>query len=411
MRCRGQVTPDVAAARLRGLRRRGPRRARCPRSTPTCSAPSTASRPSTRGASACGSCPTGRSSTGAARPARDAADRRASAAARARRARRPRRAEAGRVRRRLRLRLRARCSPALGPALGGVRPDVRALRRHAPRRAPARAAVPLHVARHADRRRRSAACRPGAQRRGRVRRARRRLVLRRRTAPRRCRSACSRGRAAAVRLARLATSAARSRPTTDLLFRNLDGTGTLLAEIVARHAARCARAAKLTSISQVGGMIIEAFEVECFLGERARLRDEHRVRLLPEGGASRTRSGSRRPTRSARALDRAVDGRDRPRRRGPRATSTARRGCPAPMLLMLDRVTGFWPEGGSKRARLRCAPRRTSTRASGSSRRTSSRTRCSRARSASRRCCQLLQFCMLERGMADGHRRRRASSR
>ena len=47
---------------------------------------------------------------------------------------------------------------AWGRPSDGVRPDLRALRRHAPRRAPARAAVPLHVARHADRRRRSAAC-------------------------------------------------------------------------------------------------------------------------------------------------------------------------------------------------------------------------------------------------------------
>ena len=70
-----------------------------------------------------------------------------------------------------------------------------------------------------------------------------------------------------MRLARLATSAARSRRETDLLFRNLDGTGTLLEEIVP-GAARCARGRRITSISQTAGMIIEAFDVECFLGER-----------------------------------------------------------------------------------------------------------------------------------------------
>ena len=60
------------------------------------------------------------------------------------------------------LRLRVAARLRVGPALDGLRPDVRALRRHAPRRAPARAAVPLHVARHADRRARWAACKPGS---------------------------------------------------------------------------------------------------------------------------------------------------------------------------------------------------------------------------------------------------------
>ena len=87
-------------------------------------------------------------------------------------------------------------------------------------------------------------------------------------------------------------------------------------------------------------MIIEAFEVECFARRAARLRDEHRLRLLPEE-AFENQVGLPATDEERARIDRAVASRDRPRARGPRATSTAPRGCPAPMLLMLDRVTGY----------------------------------------------------------------------
>ncbi len=52
--------PDLEGAGLRGLRRGGPSTGRSRRSTPTCSAPSTGSRRSTPGGSACAWCRTGR---------------------------------------------------------------------------------------------------------------------------------------------------------------------------------------------------------------------------------------------------------------------------------------------------------------------------------------------------------------
>ena len=53
--------PTIARARLRGLRRGDRRRARCPRSTPISSAPSTGCKAFHAGAWACAWCPTGRS--------------------------------------------------------------------------------------------------------------------------------------------------------------------------------------------------------------------------------------------------------------------------------------------------------------------------------------------------------------
>ncbi len=53
----------------------------------------------------------------------------------------------------------------------------------------------------------------------------------------------------------------------DLLFRNLDGTGTLLDELT-RTSGTLTTHVKLKSVSRAGGMIIEGFDVECWLGDR-----------------------------------------------------------------------------------------------------------------------------------------------
>lgn len=54
----------------------------------------------------------------------------------------------------------------------------------------------------------------------------------------------------------------------DMLFRNLDGTGTVTGELT-RTAGTLTTHVELTSVSRAGGMVIEAFDVECFLGDRS----------------------------------------------------------------------------------------------------------------------------------------------
>lgn len=59
----------------------------------------------------------------------------------------------------------------------------------------------------------------------------------------------------------------------DQLFRNLDGTGTLSAELT-RTADTLRTRVRLTSVSRSGGTTIESFEVQCLLGERPVYRME-----------------------------------------------------------------------------------------------------------------------------------------
>jgi len=53
----------------------------------------------------------------------------------------------------------------------------------------------------------------------------------------------------------------------DMLFRNLDGTGTIHDELT-RTAGTLSTHIKLKSVSRAGGMLIESFDVECSLGDR-----------------------------------------------------------------------------------------------------------------------------------------------
>jgi len=53
----------------------------------------------------------------------------------------------------------------------------------------------------------------------------------------------------------------------DMLFRNLDGSGTVVDELT-RTAGTLTTRVKLTSVSQAGGMMIEGFDVECSLADR-----------------------------------------------------------------------------------------------------------------------------------------------
>ncbi len=130
----------------------------------------------------------------------------------------------------------------------------------------------------------------------------------------------------------------------DLLFRNLDGTGTITGEVT--PATKVVRThARLRDISTTGTMIIVSFDVECFA-------DDERIFQMPTVfGFFPPEAFVDQPGLPATADERAalaaptgpvVDLTSRPARycAGPLRLA-------GPMLLMLDRVTGYDPTGGS----------------------------------------------------------------
>jgi 3-hydroxymyristoyl/3-hydroxydecanoyl-(acyl carrier protein) dehydratase/1-acyl-sn-glycerol-3-phosphate acyltransferase len=133
---------------------------------------------------------------------------------------------------------------------------------------------------------------------------------------------------------------------TDLLFRNLDGTGTLFQEILPTSGTLRTRV-KLTSVSQTAGMIIQSFTVECFLGD-ARVYEMKTVFGFFPKEAFENQVGlpvtDEERARIEAPSDFLVDLDARP----PRYCG-GELCLPGPMLLMLDRVTGYWPEGGRNR--------------------------------------------------------------
>jgi 3-hydroxymyristoyl/3-hydroxydecanoyl-(acyl carrier protein) dehydratase/malonyl CoA-acyl carrier protein transacylase len=138
-----------------------------------------------------------------------------------------------------------------------------------------------------------------------------------------------------------------------LLFRNLDGTGTVRHEVVPGTGTLSTRV-EAREISRYGNMIIESFSVTCTAGGVPVFELETVFGLFPpaafadQPGLPPTETAATDPTASdpagpGRPGVRAVDLAARPDRY---FAGTAR--LPGPMLGMLDRITGYEPGGGSR---------------------------------------------------------------
>ncbi|MDD2744411.1 MAG: polyketide synthase dehydratase domain-containing protein, partial [Rhodocyclaceae bacterium] len=132
---------------------------------------------------------------------------------------------------------------------------------------------------------------------------------------------------------------------TDMLFRNLDGTGTLLQEIFPSSGIFRTKV-KILSVSQSAGMIIENFEVECYVGEQRVFEMKTVFGFFPkeafENQVGLPVSPEERAWMEAPA-EQIIDLTTRPAKYCGGALC-----LPGQMLLMLDRVTGYWPKGGPK---------------------------------------------------------------
>jgi len=132
---------------------------------------------------------------------------------------------------------------------------------------------------------------------------------------------------------------------TDMLFRNLDGTGTLLQEIFPSSGIFRTRV-KMLSVSQSAGMIIENFEVECYVGDQRVFEMKTVFGFFPKEAFENQVGLPVSPTERAwleSPIENVIDLTQRPAKYCDGALR-----LPGAMLLMLDRVTGYWPQGGPK---------------------------------------------------------------
>ncbi len=129
----------------------------------------------------------------------------------------------------------------------------------------------------------------------------------------------------------------------DLYFRNLDGTATWHREVLEGDGT-LRTIAKITNISLAGGMIIESFEVRCFLGDDLVYEMDTVFGFFPREALANqigiTPSAEERAVRDAPS-DFSMDLTEQPERyfSGPARLAGT-------MLCMIDRITGYWPSGG-----------------------------------------------------------------
>ncbi|MEV7098345.1 hypothetical protein AB0M80_36450 [Amycolatopsis sp. NPDC051045] len=128
----------------------------------------------------------------------------------------------------------------------------------------------------------------------------------------------------------------------DLRFRNLDGEGTVLGEV--GPGPRVLRTeVELLSVAEQSGMIIESFAVECTADGAVLFTLETTFGFFPPSAFADQVGLS--PSASERARLAAPGGPVLDLRAPEKADRTAL-DPPGRMLRMLDRITGYWPDGG-----------------------------------------------------------------
>lgn len=122
---------------------------------------------------------------------------------------------------------------------------------------------------------------------------------------------------------------------TELLFRNLDGDMRVLREVRPGTGIVHTRV-ELTSVSHVNGMIIESFTVDCHADGEPLLRG------TAVFGYFSSAAFAEQPGLPSTQAER-----DRLAEPSPVTPELRDRPMPGPMLSMLDRITGYWPDGGA----------------------------------------------------------------
>jgi 3-hydroxymyristoyl/3-hydroxydecanoyl-(acyl carrier protein) dehydratase len=130
----------------------------------------------------------------------------------------------------------------------------------------------------------------------------------------------------------------------ELYFRNLDGAATQHREVFPTDGLLRTHV-RNTSLSRLGTMTIVGFEVECYVGDDLVFDMTTTFGFFP--AAALASQAGLPVTDALRArLAEPSDFRRELRPRPPRYFN-AQPALPGPMLLLLDRITGYWPQGGA----------------------------------------------------------------
>ncbi len=131
----------------------------------------------------------------------------------------------------------------------------------------------------------------------------------------------------------------------ELYFRNLDGTATQHREVFPEDGLLRTHV-RNTSLSRLGAMTIVGFEVACYVGDELVFDMTTTFGFFP--AAALASQAGLPVTDALRArLAEPSDFRRELRPRPPRYFNTLP-ALPGPMLLLLDRISGYWPDGGAQ---------------------------------------------------------------
>ncbi len=130
----------------------------------------------------------------------------------------------------------------------------------------------------------------------------------------------------------------------NVFFRNLDGAGKMIGEVFP-DSGTVRTHTKVTSVSSLSGIILVSYKIECFVGDRLVCDLTAGFGYFPNIALDAAMGLPTTPEQRQRLIEPcsvAIDLTDRPERY---CAGSLR--LPGPMLLMIDRITGFWRGAGS----------------------------------------------------------------
>ncbi len=129
----------------------------------------------------------------------------------------------------------------------------------------------------------------------------------------------------------------------ELYFRNLDGTATQTGEVLPQAGLLRTHVTN-TTLARLGSMTIAGFDVACFVGDVPVFQMTTTFGFFPQAALA-SQAGLPADAARRQRLQEPSSFRCELGQRPPRYCAGAL-ALPGPMLLLLDRISGFWPQGG-----------------------------------------------------------------